>query len=365
MRILFASPYRGNVGGITQWAEYIVNQSLSSKSECELEVLPMNDIKKGRSIIGRSFLDRIIYGFHTYLRVILLERKKLKQKKYDIIHISSSASISLLKDILMIRVAKRQQVKTVIHFHFGRIPELSIKKNWEWKLLKNVIKLVEYAVVMDKASYECLLNLGYSNVVCIPNPLSPRVEEYIDSCESIKRVKNTVTFVGHVVRTKGITELVKACSQLPDIKVNIIGPFTDEYKAELMNSIDNAAQFNFIGTLPLKDVISEMLACSVFVLPTYTEGFPNVILESMACGCPIVSTPVGAIPEMLAVDTDNPCGILVQPKNVERLREEIMKLLNDDEKALQLSQRARKRVREEYSMDKVWNLLLSLWKSLK
>lgn len=365
MRILFASPYRGNVGGISQWAEHIVNHSIKSKSECELDVLPMNDIKKGRSIIGMSFLQRIIYGLQTYFRVILSERNAFKRKKYDIIHISSSASISLLKDILMIRVARRQRVKTVIHFHFGRIPELANKRNWEWKLLKHVIKLVDSAVVMDTASYECLINLGYTNVSCIPNPLAPSIEEYIDSCKSVNRVKNTVTFVGHVVRTKGITELVKACSKLPDIKVNIIGPCTDAYKSELMSFIDKEPHFNFMGTLSPKEVIREMMTCSVFVLPTYTEGFPNVILESMACGCPIISTPVGAIPEMLAVDTDTPCGLLVQPKNVKQLREAILRLLKDDKEALQLSQRAGKRVREEYSIEKVWNLLLGLWKSLK
>lgn len=365
MRILFASPYRGNVGGISQWAEHIVNHSINSNSECELDVLPMNDVKKGRTSIGMSFLQRIIYGLQTYSRVIQSERKILKQKKYDIIHISSSASISLLKDILMIRVARRQQVKTVIHFHFGRIPELANKRNWEWKLLKYVIKLVDYAVVMDKASYQCLTNLAYSNVVCIPNPLAPSVEEHLNSYGSVNRVKNTLTFVGHVVRTKGITELIKACSDLPDIKVNIIGPCADEYKLELMNIVDDINHFNFKGTLPPKEVIREMLSCSVFVLPTYTEGFPNVILESMACGCPIISTPVGAIPEMLAVDTDRPCGLLVEPKNVEQLREAIMRLLKDDKEALQLSQRASERVREEYSIDKVWNLIFDLWKSLK
>lgn len=365
MRILFASPYKGNVGGISQWAEHIVNQSTSTGSEFELDVLPMNDVKKGRSSIGMSLLQRVIYGLQTYSRVILSERKTLKQKKYDIIHISSSASISLLKDILMIKVARRQRVKTVIHFHFGRIPELADKRNWEWKLLRRVLKLADSVVVMDNASYKCLLKSGYTNVVCIPNPLAPSVEEYIDSFKSINRLRNTVTFVGHVVRTKGITELVKACSDVPDIKVNIIGPCTEEYKSELLSIVDNPDDLNFMGTLSHEEVIGELMTCSVFVLPTYTEGFPNVILESMACGCPIVSTPVGAIPEMLAADTDKPCGILVQPKNEEQLREAILRLLDDEEEALQLSQRASKRVRDEYAIDKVWNLLADHWKSLK
>ena len=90
--------------------------------------------------------------------------------------------------------------------------------------------------------------------------------------------------------------------------------------------------------------------------------------SSVRCLCPQCMesyNPVGAIPEMLAVDTDRPCGVLVEPKNVEQLREAIFRLLQDDKEALQLAQRASMRVREEYSIDKVWNLLLGLWKSMK
>jgi glycosyltransferase involved in cell wall biosynthesis len=59
---------------------------------------------------------------------------------------------------------------------------------------------------------------------------------------------------------------------------------------------------------------------AIFVLPTYTEGFPNVILECMASGCPIITTPVGAIPDMLQFGSTQACGACVDVKDVQGLK---------------------------------------------
>jgi glycosyltransferase involved in cell wall biosynthesis len=59
-----------------------------------------------------------------------------------------------------------------------------------------------------------------------------------------------------------------------------------------------------------------LAACDVFCLPSHSEGCPNVVLEAIACGRPVVATTVGGIPEVV----NEQCGVLVPPGDIERLR---------------------------------------------
>jgi glycosyltransferase involved in cell wall biosynthesis len=110
-------------------------------------------------------------------------------------------------------------------------------------------------------------------------------------------------------------------------------------------------------------VIKHMLSCSVLVLPSYTEGFPNVILEGMACGCPIVATSVGAIPEMLNYHLDAEAGICIIPGNVEILQRAIEQMLDDKIFAKKCGQNARDRVISEYSIEVIWHQLITIWEN--
>lgn len=105
-----------------------------------------------------------------------------------------------------------------------------------------------------------------------------------------------------------------------------------------------------------------MMACSVFVLPTYSEGFPNVILESMACGCAIIASNVGAIPEMLAINSQKPCGICIEPRNKKELKKAIEFILDHPDIAQEYGKRAKERVFREYSIDSVWLRMVKIWK---
>lgn len=365
MRILFATPYKCKSGGIAQWADNIMSYyETVGRTNCELEVLPLNDLKQSSVVIGRSFIKRLYDGIRIYSNVLKEQKRRLSNKHYDILHISSSASISLAKDYLMIKIAQRHDVKTIIHFHFGRIPQLSQKRNWEWKLLLKVAKMATAVILMDEASYNTLKSAGLTNIHLIPNPLGCRIREIADNDNIVVRDEQTITFVGHIVKTKGVFELVEACKDIPNIKVRLIGPVVDNVKSELVNISGGADWLSFVGQIPIDSVIKELKSCGVFVLPTYTEGFPNVILESMVCGCPIITTPVGAIPEMLQIHSEQPCGVCVEPQNVSQLRDAIIDFISNPAKAQEYGRLARERVINAYSIESVWSKMNVVWNSV-
>lgn len=358
MKILFATPFGTATGGIVKWAQHIVGyyNSIDNK-ECEIDILQMD--RQSFTNID-SAIKRAYYGVRDYYKFLLGEKKMMQSEKYDIFHLVSSASISLFKDLIMLHVANKRGVKSVVHFHFGRIPQLAKANNWEWKMICKVVKTATTTIVLDKASLETLKKAGFNNVLQLPNPVAPKVAEIIEN--TTREIKpRTLLFAGHGIRTKGVYELVNACKQIPNIKLKMIGNIADEVKKELQAMAENADWLNVTGEYPYEKTIKEMLSCDVFVLPTYTEGFPNVILESMACGCAIVTTPVGAIPEMLEEENGQRYGILVEPKKAQELKEGIEAMLNDETLKAECRKNVQQRVNERYNIDAVWRQMLNIW----
>lgn len=365
MNILLAAPYGGVSGGISRWTSHIETYYMGLRQKIlKMEILPM-----GRSTfvnINSPLLYRLFFAIKDYSSILKNFKFALNHNQYDIIHLTSSGSLSLFKDVYMLHLAKAKGCKTIIHFHYGRIPDLFKNKNWEYHMLKKVIALSDTVIVIDKLTYDVLQQAGYRNIVYLPNPLSPEVESIVENNNSLKRDRHTLVFVGHVVKTKGIFELIEACKEVHNIKLKLVGFITTKMKMDLKEFAGpgSSSWLEIKGELDYENTIKEMLTAGIFVLPTYTEGFPNVILESMACGCPIVTTNVGAIPEMLDIANGNRYGICIPPKDVDRLRAALLKMLNDKEYADACGDNAKIRVRNEYSMPIIWNKLVECWMSV-
>ena len=363
-KILFCTPFDLSTGsGIARWANHIYEfYNKIEYPSVNIDIYPMDRkiyLDETVNIFKRAYL-----GIKDYSQIVKGICYKVLNEQYDMVHIASSASISLVKDLFLLRKLKSYGVESIIHFHFGRIPELYASKNWEWKLLCRVAKLATKVIVIDKSSYDTLIDAGFSNAYLLPNPLTPQIKDIVSRHQDIPRTENSLLFVGHVYRTKGVYELVEVCSEIPQIHLTIIGKYDDEVKNELLNIASKKGYkswIEFTGNISFEEVVKEMIACSIFVLPTYTEGFPNVILESMACACPIITTNVGAIPEMLDTANGKDYGLCISPQNKEELKSAISLLLNNKEYALQCGRNAQKRVYEMYSIQKVWEQMFQIW----
>lgn len=362
IKVLLCSPYGRMVGGISRWTGHILNYYKRNETNIELQQYYPD---KGGAYQTTRFVVRLYIGIISYIPFLHGLRKKLKTKQFNVVHFASSASISLIRDIISLKIANKRGVNTVIHFHFGRIPELYTKRNWEQKLIDKAIRLAGKAIVIDQSSFNTLIKQGHKNVELLPNPITPQVFEIIESNSQIARKDRKIVFAGHVVETKGIFELIEACGAITDIKLKIVGYVSDNVNNKLLSLAgkDSEEWLEISGELSFEDTIKEMLSAGVFVLPTYTEGFPNVIIESMACACPIVTTNVGAIPEMLDIKNGYNHGICVEPKDVNALKIAIQRMLDDREYALNCGRNAQKRVNQLYSMPIVWSKLEQIWLS--
>lgn len=365
--VLLCTPYLQSPevvsGGIGIWANNILHYY--SKLESSIAITPVSFDRKYRVKETDSAIKRLSLGLKDYWGAIRNAFARIDEGGVDVLHLCTSAELSLFKDLYILKRAKRKGVKTVVHFHFGRIPKVIKANNWEGKMVLKVCRAADSVIVMDKSSYLCLEAKGFTNIHYVPNPLSESIiKEVAVHEEVIERVERKVLFVGHVIVTKGVYELVKACLKVPEIELHIVGTVDEAIKADLLaiaKQRDDGSWLKMRGSMSHNEVINEMLSARYFVLPSYTEGFPNVILESMASSCTILATRVGAIPEMLDFDSYHPCGVELIPQSVESIEQKLSAVVGDKEMGQRLGQMAKEKVLSTYSIPIVWEQLAEIW----
>jgi glycosyltransferase involved in cell wall biosynthesis len=111
----------------------------------------------------------------------------------------------------------------------------------------------------------------------------------------------------------------------------------------------------------VQNVPEYLQASDLFIFPTENDAFPSSIVEAMACGLPVITTPVGAIKSIVS---NQKTGLLIQPGNAEQLFRALDVMVSDKTLASRLGVAARKSVRDLYSAETVTKKYLALFQGL-
>ncbi|MGE0486813.1 MAG: glycosyltransferase [Gammaproteobacteria bacterium] len=136
-----------------------------------------------------------------------------------------------------------------------------------------------------------------------------------------------VLAVGNLRRLKGQHLLIEALADMPGVTLVLAGGGEERAALEaLATRLGVSARVRFLGVVAAADLPELYSAADVFALASSSEGCPNVILEAMACGVPIVATAVGAIPDMLPPEG---LRLLVTERTAAALRTALVTALDD------------------------------------
>lgn len=131
-----------------------------------------------------------------------------------------------------------------------------------------------------------------------------------------------ILFVGRLEPEKGVLDLLEAFDEVrarvPNALLALVGEGVSMQDVRIRASRSRAAAVRVIGALTHQDVATWIGACDALTLPSWAEGTPNVVLEALASGRPVVGTNVGGIPHVIG---DPSCGLLVAPRNPRALAE--------------------------------------------
>jgi glycosyltransferase involved in cell wall biosynthesis len=184
--------------------------------------------------------------------------------------------------------------------------------------------------------------------------------------EDIRREANQpiVLFVGRLVPYKGVDVLLEALKGLNAIALIVgQGPLRAglEKQARELGVFD---QVRFLGSVGDEELAALYRACNVFVLPSVTrqEAFGVVQLEAMAAGKPIVSTDLGT--GVGWVNRDGETGYVVPPRDARALRDALGRLLDDENLQKSMGDAAAKRVRAEFTLERMIDDTLSVYRDV-
>lgn len=353
LSVCLVSPFPPPYGGIAHWTAMV---TAYARGREDAEITLINTAPSWRSLHSDGLVLRAVGGGIQLVRDVLRLATALRTKRFDVIHLPTSGHLSSVRDVVISQVAAFFGVPLVFHIRFGRIPAIAAAETLEWRLLRKVIRRAASVVAIDGATFAAVQqHVPEANLCLIPNCVNlsglPTPKQH--SLETKKAL-----FVGWVVATKGIGELFESWSRIrPEGWVlEIVGSVDEAYKAQLQARFP-VASIEFLGLLPHAETMARMARCDLFVLPSYTEGFPNAVVEAMALGRPIIATTVGAIPEMLQGEA----GILVESRNVEQLSAAIQRVTEDSDLREQLGSRAQKRAKANYTIDVVFDAYVSRW----
>ena len=146
----------------------------------------------------------------------------------------------------------------------------------------------------------------------------------------------------------------------PGMMLLIVGSGPELERLErLRDQLDLAAECHFTPATP--DVAQWMRSMDIFVLASSIESFPNALLEAMACGCAVIGSRVGGVPELVA---DGMNGSLFEPGNVDELASRLAELVNDPERRMAFGANAAQTAHENFSIEIAVRRMEALYTSL-
>jgi glycosyltransferase involved in cell wall biosynthesis len=176
---------------------------------------------------------------------------------------------------------------------------------------------------------------------------------------------NLVVFLGRLEAEKGVFHLLEAIARLraavPDVRLVCAGEGNRVAVAHYAERLGLAEAVKFTGWIGSSGKRALLESAAVCALPSYSEALPLSLLEAMAAGVPVVTTPVGGIPEVV---TDGVTGFLTPPGDVATLELRLRKLLLDRSLAATIGAAGRETVRLRFAPERALPQLEEIYADL-
>lgn len=282
----------------------------------------------------------------------------LRRTPPDVVHVHTSHRYSFYRKSLYVLAADRLwDVPVVLHVHGSSFDEfVRTDSPFVAGLQHRVFECSDEIVVLSEYWKEVLSQRAdESTIRVVPNGVDPASFPADPSDD-----KAHIVFVSSLIERKGIIELAAAIEELSRrqpgaFRVSIAGD--GALSGRIEDLADRHQEVRYLGYISEDRKRLLLGAGSIYVLPTHAENLPFALLEGMAGANAVVSTAVGAIPEV--VGSDN--GVLVEPGDVDGLVDALEELVTAEETRTRMAEANRRAVEERYTRRRIVEELLDIY----
>ena len=300
------------------------------------------------SFIDGNTLKRLIFCIISYIKFYFL------YKEYDIFHIHMASYGSTFRKMKYIKLLKKKNKKVIVHIHGASYMDFyeSLSNNGK-KRVTNVINQADIIIALSDTWKNLFENeVGLKNVKVLKNGIDS--ECFVDARSIQDDMYNKILFLGRLGKRKGAYDLIYSIKKLKDRGIDIKCIMAGDGEVEEVKSLSKELKIDSnvkcVGWIDINKKKEFLRKSGILVLPSYNEGLPMAILEGMAAGKVIISTTVGAIPEVIK-NREN--GILIEAGDIEALTNAIEEIVNNKKLAEQISLNNVEKIEREFERKKM------------
>lgn len=284
-------------------------------------------------------------SFLRFLWAMCFRRPKL-------VHIHVSSRASFWRKAAFMLVARLARVPYVLHLHGSEFQVFFHQElgRFGQRIVRSAFDQAAWVLVLSSHWQEWARSIcSNPHIEAVYNPVSVGGEQPAHEDDAL-----SLLFLGRLGRRKGTYDLLEAVAQLaqthPSIRLRLGGDGELDGVRQRAQELGIESHIELLGWVTQEAKTDALRHATIYVLPSYHEGLPMSVLEAMAAGLPVVSTPIGGIPEAVEHGVE---GLLVEPGSVPELAHSLRQLLDDRGLRERMGQAAYDKARDRFSADRV------------
>jgi glycosyltransferase involved in cell wall biosynthesis len=278
-----------------------------------------------------------------------------------LLHVHLSGATSCLRKLPFIAYGRLLRKPVIVHVHAASVSSLK-QPGFVWAV-RSAFKMATCVVVLSSSwAKELRQMVGNTRIVVIPNPVKvPNLTEM----HSAERTRPVILFSGKLEQRKGYHLLLEAARSLieefPNLEIWLAGNGDRKAATELAEKLGIIRSVRILGWVATPTMSALLRTATIFCLPSYNEGVPMAVLEAMSHSLPVVTTPVGGLPDLIVHGKN---GLFCDVGSVESLRANLSLLLHDERLRSDIGRQAAITVNRECGLDRVSRDLDSLYRAV-